>query len=92
VRARIAAITQTSAAAASAQSGYGIGFTGPIPPQGFAVDQKEAERAAKEAESANKSNASLTTSIIRALANEIKLTNEQMMALKGVVEDIRTTK
>jgi hypothetical protein len=92
VRARIAAITQTSAAAASAQSGYGIGFTGPIPPQGFDVDQKEAAKAAREAESANKSNASLTTSIIRSLANEIKLTNEQMMALKGVVEDLKTAK
>jgi len=54
VRARIAAITQTSAAAAAAQSGYGIGFMGPVPPQGFAVDQKEAERAAKEAERENK--------------------------------------
>jgi hypothetical protein len=92
VRARIAAITQTSAAAASAQSGYGIGFTGPIPPQGFAVDQKEAERAAKEAESANKSNAALTVGIIRTLANELKLTNEQMMQLKGVVEDLKTAK
>ena len=92
VRARIAAITQTSAAAASAQSGYGIGFTGPIPPQGFDVDQKEAAKAAREAESANKTNAALTTNIIRALANQIKLTNEQMTALKGVVDDIRTTR
>jgi hypothetical protein len=92
VRSRIASLTQSSAAAAAAQSGYGIGFTGPIPPQGFDIDQKEAAKAAREAESANKSNASLTTSIIRALANEIKLTNEQMMALKGVVEDLKTAK
>ena len=92
VRARIAAITQTSAAAASAQSGYGIGFTGPIPPQGFAVDQKEAEKAAKEAESANRSNTASTIKIIRALASELKLTKEQLSALNGVVEDIRTTK
>jgi len=92
VRARIAAITQTSAAAASAQSGYGIGFTGPIPPQGFAVDQKEAEKAAKEAESANRANASLTVGIVRAIAKELKLTNEQITSLKGVVEDIRTSR
>ena len=92
VRARIAAITQTSAAAASAQSGYGIGFTGPIPPQGFAVDQKEAEKAAKEAESANRSNTAATIKIIRALAGELKLTKEQLSALTGVVDDIRTTK
>jgi hypothetical protein len=92
VRARIAAITQTSAAAASAQSGYGIGFTGPVPPQGFAVDQKEAEKAAKEAESANRANASLTVGIVRAIAKELKLTNEQITSLKGVVEDIRTSR
>jgi hypothetical protein len=92
VRARIAAITQTSAAAAAAQSGYGIGFTGPIPPQGFAVDQKEAEKAAKEAEGANRSNTASTIKIIRALANELKLTKEQLSALNGVVDDIRTTK
>jgi len=92
VRAKIAAITQTSAAAASAQSGYGIGFVGPVPPQGFAVDQKEAEKAAKEADSANRSNTASTIKIIRALANELKLTKEQLSALNGVVEDIRTTK
>jgi hypothetical protein len=92
VRARIAAITQTSAAAASAQSGYGIGFTGPVPPQGFAVDQKEAEKAAKEAESANRANASLTVGIVRAIAKELKLTHEQITSLKGVVEDIRTSR
>ena len=92
VRARIAAITQTSAAAASAQSGYGIGFTGPIPPQGFDVDQKEAAKAAKEAESANRANASLTVGIVRAIAKELKLTNEQITSLKGVVEDIRTSR
>lgn len=92
VRARIAAITQTSAAAASAQSGYGIGFTGPIPPQGFDVDQKEAAKATKEAESANRANASLTVGIVRAIAKELKLTNEQITSLKGVVEDIRTSR
>jgi hypothetical protein len=92
VRARIAAITQTSAAAAAAQSGYGIGFTGPVPPQGFDVDQKEAAKAAKEAESANRSNTAATIKIIRALAGELKLTKEQLLALNGVVEDIRSTK
>ena len=92
VRSRIASLTQSSAAAAAAQSGYGIGFTGPVPPQGFAVDQKEAEKAAKEAESANRSNTAATIKIIRALAGELKLTKEQLSALTGVVDDIRTTK
>jgi hypothetical protein len=92
VRAKIAAMTQSSAAAAAAQSGYGIGFTGPIPPQGFDVDQKEAAKAAKEAESANRSNTAATIKIIRALAGELKLTKEQLSALTGVVDDIRTTK
>jgi hypothetical protein len=91
-RSKIAALTQSSAAASSAQSGYGIGFMGPIPPQGFAVDQKEAEKAAKEAEGANRSNTASTIKIIRALANELKLTKEQLSALNGVVDDIRTTK
>ena len=91
-RAKIASLTQSSAAAASAQSGYGIGFTGPIPPQGFDVDQKEAAKAAKEAESANRSNTAATIKIIRALAGELKLTKEQLSALTGVVDDIRTTK
>jgi len=91
-RAKIASLTQSSAAAASAQSGYGIGFTGPIPPQGFDVDQKEAAKAAKEAESANRSNTAATIKIIRALAGELKLTKEQLLALNGVVEDIRSTK
>ena len=92
VRSRIASLTQSSAAAAAAQSGYGIGFTGPIPPQGFDVDQKEAAKAAKEAESANRSNTAATIKIIRALAGELKLTKEQLSALTGVVDDIRTTK
>ena len=92
VRSRIASLTQSSAAAASAQSGYGIGFTGPVPPQGFDVDQKEAAKAAKEAESANRSNTASTIKIIRALAGELKLTKEQLSALTGVVDDIRTTK
>ena len=92
VRSRIASLTQSSAAAASAQSGYGIGFTGPIPPQGFDIDQKEAAKAAKEAESANRSNTAATIKIIRALAGELKLTKEQLSALTGVVDDIRTTK
>jgi len=92
VRSRIASLTQSSAAAASAQSGYGIGFTGPVPPQGFDVDQKEAAKAAKEAESANRSNTAATIKIIRALAGELKLTKEQLLALNGVVEDIRSTK
>ena len=91
-RAKIAAMRQAGAAASSAQSGYGIGFTGPIPPQGFAVDQKEAEKAAKEAEGANRSNTAATIKIIRALAGELKLTKEQLSALTGVVDDIRTTK
>ena len=92
VRSRIASLTQSSAAAAAAQSGYGIGFTGPVPPQGFDVDQKEAAKAAKEAESANRSNTASTIKIIRALAGELKLTKEQLLALNGVVEDIRSTK
>ena len=92
VRSRIASLTQSSAAAAAAQSGYGIGFTGPVPPQGFDVDQKEAAKAAKEAESANRSNTAATIKIIRALAGELKLTKEQLLALNGVVEDIRSTK
>ena len=92
VRSRIASLTQSSAAAAAAQSGYGIGFTGPVPPQGFDVDQKEAAKAAKEAESANRSNTAATIKIIRALAGELKLTKEQLSALTGVVDDIRTTK
>ncbi len=91
-RAKIAAMRQSGAAAAAAQSGYGLEFTGPVPPQGFAVDQKEAEKAAKEADSANRSNTASTIKIIRALANELKLTKEQLSALNGVVEDIRTTK
>ncbi len=77
---------------AAANSGYGIDFTGPVPPQGFAADQKEAAKAAKEADSANRSNTASTIKIIRALANELKLTKEQLSALNGVVEDIRTTK
>ena len=92
VRSRIASLTQSSAAAAAAQSGYGIGFMGPVPPQGFDVDQKEAAKAAKEAESANRSNTAATIKIIRALAGELKLTKEQLSTLTGVVDDIRTTK
>jgi hypothetical protein len=92
VRARIAAITQTSAAAASAQSGYGIGFTGPIPPQGFAVDQKESEKAAREADKEAKELARETVKIVRSLAAGLKFSKEEIAGLAALVDDLRTSK
>ena len=92
VRARIASLTQSSAAAASAQSGYGIGFTGPIPPQGFAVDQKEAEKAAKEAEKEAKELARQTVKMVRSLAAGLKFSKEEIAGLAALVDDLRTSK
>ena len=92
VRSRIASLTQSSAAAASAQSGYGIGFTGPIPPQGFAVDQKEAEKAAKEAEKEAKELARETVKMVRSLAAGLKFSKEEIAGLAALVDDLRTSK
>ena len=92
VRARISAMTQASAAAASAQSGYGIGFTGPIPPQGFAIDQKESEKAAREADKEAKELARETVKIVRSLAAGLKFSKEEIAGLAAMVDDLRTSK
>ena len=92
VRSRIASLTQSSAAAAAAQSGYGIGFTGPIPPQGFAVDQKESEKAAREADKEAKELARETVKIVRSLAAGLKFSKEEIAGLAAMVDDLRTSK
>ena len=92
VRARIASLTQSSAAAASAQSGYGIGFTGPVPPQGFAADQKAADAAAKEAEKEAKELARQTVKMVRSLAAGLKFSKEEIAGLAALVDDLRTSK
>jgi hypothetical protein len=92
VRSRIASLTQSSAAAASAQSGYGIGFTGPIPHQGFAADQKAADAAAKEAEKEAKELARQTVKMVRSLAAGLKFSKEEIAGLAALVDDLRTSK
>jgi hypothetical protein len=92
VRSRIAALTQSSAAASSAQSGYGIGFMGPIPPQGFAADQKAADAAAKEAEKEAKELARETVKMVRSLAAGLKFSKEEIAGLAALVDDLRTSK
>ena len=92
VRSRIASLTQSSVAAAAAQSGYGIGFTGPIPPQGFAVDQKESEKAAREADKEAKELARETVKIVRSLAAGLKFSKEEIAGLAALVDDLRTSK
>jgi hypothetical protein len=92
VRSRIASLAQSSVAAASAQSGYGIGFTGPIPPQGFAVDQKESEKAAREADKEAKELARETVKIVRSLAAGLKFSKEEIAGLAAMVDDLRTSK
>jgi hypothetical protein len=92
VRSRIASLTQSSAAAAAAQSGYGIGFTGPVPPQGFAADQKAADAAAKEAEKEAKELARQTVKMVRSLAAGLKFSKEEIAGLAALVDDLRTSK
>jgi hypothetical protein len=95
IRTRAASFRSSAAAASRAAAenqGYPLGFTGPIPPQGFAADQKAADAAAKEAEKEAKELARQTVKMVRSLAAGLKFSKEEIAGLAALVDDLRTSK
>jgi hypothetical protein len=95
IRTRAASFRSSAAAASRAAAenqGYPLGFAGPIPPQGFAADQKAADAAAKAAEKEAKELARETVRMVRSLAAGLKFSKEEIAGLAALVDDLRTSK
>lgn len=95
IRTRAASIRSSAAAstrAAAENQGYPLGFMGPVPPQGFAADQKAADAAAKAAEKEAKELARETVKIVRSLAAGLKFSKDEIAGLAALVDDLRTSK